>query len=295
MTQPNELPGLGKNAVAWKETMGILIEPMIIYRNGVSPGGLNSQRTLPFYTWWWIESGKVEIETCGRLQVVRPGQWILIPAGVMRTQEFDPASTIISINFLASWGDRLPLLGLAEPLIGEGCRTARLRELAGAVCEVLENAAEPSRRGRHGASLTLREALRFRTRLSAFVSALLEYAADHGGQWIDRSASEPRLEWVLESIRQQVRAGPLPFDQWQRATRLGRSQLERLARQHLRMSLAVYRDRLLAAEACRRLASRDLLIKQIAADLGFVDVAHFCRWFRGRTRQSPGEFRKSHF
>jgi len=295
MSQPPETAAWKNLAFPWKETMGILVEPMIIYRNAVSPGGLNSQRALPFYTWWWLESGRVEVEACGRLWKVHPGQWILIPAGLMRTQEFDPTSRIISINFLASWGDRLPLLGLSEPLIGEGSRTAHLHHLAEAVCRVLEGADEPPSRQRHGAHLTIREALRFRARLSEFVSSLLEYAADHGGKWIDRFASEPRLEHVLESIRRHVQAGPLPFEQWQRETSLGRSQIERLARQHFRMSLAAYRDRLLTAEACRRLASRDLLIKQIAADLGFVDVAHFCRWFRGRTRQSPGEFRKSHF
>ncbi len=275
--------------------MGILIEPMIIYRSAVSPSGLASRRALPFYTWWWLESGNVVVEANNKLQTVQPGQWILIPAGLMRVQNFEPGSTIISINVLASWGNRLPLLTLAEPLVGDGNRTPQLWQRAEAVCQVLEDSGDTVRSGRSGASLTVHDALRFRARLSEFVSTLLDYAADHGGKWTDRSVSDPRLEQVLESIRKHLKAGPLPFELWQQETHLGRSQLERLARQHFQMSLATYRDRLLTAEVCRRLSSREVLVKQIAADLGFVDVAHFCRWLRRQIGQSPGEFRKSHF
>jgi AraC family transcriptional regulator, transcriptional activator of pobA len=53
------------------------------------------------------------------------------------------------------------------------------------------------------------------------------------------------------------------------------------------------RDHLLT-EAKRRLMFTQQPIAELAADLGFADPAYFGRFFRQRTQQSPGDFRRQH-
>ncbi len=46
-------------------------------------------------------------------------------------------------------------------------------------------------------------------------------------------------------------------------------------------------------EAKRLIAGTDLTVRQIATQVGFLDAAYFCRFFRRETGLSPGEFRRA--
>ena len=281
-----------RRPLSWEEASGIEIVPMILYRGGVAVNGFHSTRALPFYTWWWLLEGHLRVEAAGSTLHLKPGRWIFIPAGMKRTQQFTRESRIISINFSACWASGLPILILPEPLTGG--EEAGLRPLAEEVCTHSGGGIRSGRIPLHKHRTTIGEMLNLRASLACFVNALIHHASLHGGRLNEAIVGDQRLEGVLWSLREKLQAGPLPYEEWERQTGLGRSQIDRLARNAVGMSLHAYRDRLLAAEACRRLTAQSL-VKQVAEDLGFVDTAHFCRWMRRHTGRSPAGFRAGHF
>ncbi len=273
---------------SWNDVEEIRISPMGIYRGKVvSP---RAAYTHPYYTWWWINTGSLRLEVSGETLWVKAGQWIFIPTGLRRIQAFAAGSHLISLNFFAHWPDGLPLLSLPRPVVGNGETCPSLRRLATRVCTVLERQGSAERH-LHRMNLTLPEVLSVKAALHHFVNTLFGYVASQGGSMTIVSHEDSRLAKVLNSIQANLRAGPLPFPEWHEQTGLGRSQLENLARKHLRMSLAAYRNRLLMTEACRRLGAQAALVKEVADALGFVDSSHFCRWLRQHTGRSPTDFR----
>lgn len=276
---------------SWNEVENIQISPIVIYRGEVV--SLRADYTHPYYTWWWFEEGAVKLEIGEETLSVNAGQWVFIPSGVRRVQTFAPQSRIISMNFFAHWPDGLPLLYVAQPLTGNAKTCPPLRQLALRVCAVLEKKRERKTMLSH-MSLTMPEILAVKSGLHDFVNALFGHAASRGGSMTMVSHEDPRLAKVLNWIQSNPQIGPLPFSEWHQQTGLKRSQLENLAQKHLQMSLTTYRNRLLAAEACRRLGVQSALVKQVADALGFVDSSHFCRWLRQHTGRSPSDFRHPH-
>ena len=273
----------------WQEIRHLQVAPFIVYRGTVSHGAGPLAVTHPFYTWWWILEGEVRLTVAGGERRVGAGFWVLIPAGMPRTQQFRPGSRILSINFQCGWPTGIPVLEIPRLLVAPAEALPPLYPLAAALCDAT---GKEESRSLATYEPTLPEGLRFQADLIRFAELLLGYAARHGGGCLSRrSPGDRRLEIALHTLHEHPRAGPLPYGEWQRQTGLGRSQIERLARRHLGTSLPAYRDRLLVTEACRALSGEPLLIKEVAAAFGFVDSAHFCRWMRRKTGHSPLELR----
>lgn len=276
---------------SWKEVESIQISPMVIYRGKVA--SRYGAYTHPYYTWWWIAAGSVKLEIPRNTLHIDAGRWVFIPVGTRRIQRFSEDCRLISVNFFAQWPNGLPLLSLSQPVIGDEASCPALRKLATRICTVLEQNQGGENHLRN-MKLTIPEVLAVKSGLYNFVNTLFEYIATQGGNATIASQEDPRLAMVLDWIQANMRAGPLPFEEWRQQTGLGRSQLENLSRHHLRMSLSTYRNQLLVAEACRRLGIHSVLVKQVAEELGFVDSSHFCRWLRKHTGRSPADFRNQH-
>ncbi|MBS7223891.1 MAG: response regulator [Clostridiaceae bacterium] len=66
-----------------------------------------------------------------------------------------------------------------------------------------------------------------------------------------------------------------------------------LFKQEIGMGFSSYLTDCRLKYVCRRLTQSSDIIKQIAADAGFLDYQHFCRTFKKHLGVSPAEFRKS--
>jgi AraC-like DNA-binding protein len=271
---------------AWEVARGIEVILTIIYRREVPANAEHLTVTQPLYTWWWILAGEVLVKTEEETMRIRAGHWLLIPAALRRTQQFRSGSRIVSINFIARWANGLPLVDMPRLLSAASDTVAHLSTLANQVCKAAGGEDDPHQVSLRGRKLSICNSLELNSSLNRFVKVLLGYAINCGGRLQTFTTDDGRLDHVLKSIRSELHAGPLPYDEWQKQTGLGRSQLDRLAKTHLRISLHRYRDQLLIAEACRRLAAQET-VKQTAAVLGFVDSAHFCRWVRHHMGRSP--------
>lgn len=265
------------------------VRPMLAYRNEVAAVGRHTAAAHPFYTFWWIEEGRVRVQTQSGVVEVMTGEWIFIPYGLWREQRFPEGTRIISINFQAYWREHLPIIRGASPITGNAKTLPGLFERAAAVTAPLRGA--PGEADWHLTALPPGPRMELVGALFQFANHLFTHVLERGATLTGFPASDARIERVLHDLHRQLRAGPLPFARWQEQTLLGRTQLERLAKEQLRCSLREYRDELLTTAVCRALTTERPLVKQVAERFGFVDTAHLCRWLKARTGRSPAEFR----
>jgi AraC family transcriptional regulator len=61
---------------------------------------------------------------------------------------------------------------------------------------------------------------------------------------------------------------------------------------HQRCTIGDYLRQLRVQEACRRLATSDVPLVELALHTGFADQAHFCRTFRRATGMTPAAYRR---
>lgn len=271
----------------WRQIRGIEVEPIIIYRGSVEPSTRRMVTQRPYLTYWQVFRGSVRVTLGEVVREVGAGQWILTPAGPRREHHFSDDAEIISISFDARWPGGLPLLRLPQPLLGTTAGQPALSAQAGIICDLIDHLRGPDRRSVQSLPYSLPQGLELRAALDGFVQEIVGVTVRYGGSLAGAGGDDARLDQILESMRAELRAGPLPYARWARETGLSRTQMDRLANAHLHVSLRRHRDRLLLAEACRLLSSDIVPVKEIASDLGFVDTAHFCRWLRQHTGHSP--------
>lgn len=274
-----------------QEAAQLTITPQIVYRGPVSPTGQNREMAHPFFTWWWVDRGEVTVTTRSERVVITAGHWVLIPNGLWRRQEFSPSAELISINFIILWSKNLPIVRGKKLFIGTEQTIPGLIRQAERVVFALEKE-ERKLFVWHQLMLPLSCRLKVMSALYDFVNDLLAYAVSHGAILAEVPTADARIDWVLQDLLENLRAGPLPFERWRERIGLGRAQLERLAKKHLNRSLHTYRDELLATAATRALTSQRHLVKQVAVQFGFVDTAHFCRWLRAKTGYTPATLQK---
>lgn len=237
--------------------------------------------------WWHILSGNVSVWTPGAAVSGHvdgeAGTTLFIAQGASRHHRFSPDARILSLHFAADDAEGRPLASTLPVIVWP----------AGGAAPMVAAAKKVAAAMRTGQGQQLSAAFAVRGALHLFVAALLEALEEKGVEVSGHLPPDPRLEAVLSDLRENPRAGPLPFGRWSRLTGLGRSQLDRLCRSFCGESLRVRRDGILMARLERALAADARDIKALAYEHGFVDASHLTRWFRRQSGTTPGAFRRS--
>lgn len=270
---------------------GIEVRPQIAYQGPPAAYARDQMAAHPFFTWWEIRAGQATVTTAKGVYAATRGQWILIPHGMSRRQLLSRDSELSSLNFRCVWPNGRPVLELPMPLVGSA--RAGFVKPARAVCRIGNRHREDGGTLMREGDLALDRWFEMQSALLAFVVGIIRYACAHGGTVARAISGDARLDQLVEALRQEVRAGPLPYDEWKRRFGLGRAQLDRLARQHLGTSVRALRDAMLVEEIRRELSTGVHSGKELAAKYHFVDAAHFTRWVRGMTGRTPRELRRS--
>jgi AraC-like DNA-binding protein len=280
------MPPASSPAFAVDRLRGVDLRPAIAYRGSVDPQSLRLRVNHPYYTWWWVERGRVDVRWSEGSARLEPSDWIFLPRGRPRSHRIEAGSELVSFSFDLAWPDGGAVLMLEHPLRGRrdsALRGTALRALAG-----LHRDRGPLDHRAAG----MAGWLQFCAGCFALVASLVARSVAAGVGHVVHREVDPRLRPILEELARAPRIGPLPEDRWRETAGLGRAQLDRLARAHCGSTLRGWRDRLVAAEVRRRLdLGRDSL-KEIAADLGFADGAHFNHWVRRHLGTAPSRWRR---
>ncbi len=278
---------VGLKAHPWPQIRMARIEPVIAYRGEPVQFSIIRRSTQQHHVWWQICRGTAVVTMDRIARRIPAGRWVLLPASVAREQRFEQGTEIVSLNFTAAWGNGRPMLCGRELLSG-------LVSGAKDVCEAAEDAAKTFEHdGRTGHISLADRKLDFiqwtimHAALHRFVGLLLPRILKQGWKLAEAGTGDARMDAVLDLISLKPQAGPLPYDEWQLSLGVGRAQLDRLAREHLGSTLRAHRDKLLIGEIRRRLLLERPSMKEIAAEYGFVDSAHFTHWVTRQTGSPP--------
>lgn len=264
-------------------TLEIQVEPVFAYRRAVAKWARDLETRNPYFSFWFLESGRARINWAGGERRIPAGRAVLIPAGLRRHHRFSPDARLLSLSFRAWWENGRALLHFQSPAVASPAASRLLFAAARRAIELSRAAGrDPSPAGR----------LAFHGALELFVAEILRWATGAGILAGNRAPADPRLSLLLQSLDARLQAGPLPFAEWKRETGLSRVHIERIARRELGHSLRAHRDGLLLSEVRRSLDHGGESLKETAARFGFFDAAHFTRWVRKQTGRNPSELRR---
>jgi len=263
---------------------------VIAYEGAPEPAMRTRRGRNAFYTFWWVKQGAAELEIDGRSYRYGAGEWVLIPAMTDRYHALDESTELVSLSFQWDWPLGEPVLRIEEPISGTADAQRSLCALARDAVKVLHASPDAPRTFRQ-TMFGLAAWNRFLGAFHSFLAELCEVAEQRGGVVVRPGAVDARLAPILADLAKSPTIGPLPYERWRGRVGIGREQIDRLARQHLGMTLHAWRNRLLEREVRRRLLPGGAVIKAVAAELGFVDSAHFNRWCRQHLHRRPGELR----
>ncbi|MDA3963743.1 MAG: helix-turn-helix domain-containing protein [Planctomycetota bacterium] len=257
---------------------------------GLVPGHGRSLRYTPaWFSCWYVDVGRAEVRfEDGRVARAEPGEWLLTPPMSPRYQIFPSGAEILSLAF------HMPLppgvdVDAVLPMRVATNHAADLVAPAMAVVAALGGAHSPAYLS-DTVHVDLGRWLRIQQHVGAFAVAWHDrvFANDLGVSVLD-----PRLRDACTLLAAQARMGAVPYPNLQARTGLGRVHLDRLFKQALGRSPKQELDRLCLQRVLRRLDERARPVKAIAAELGFTDSSHLCRWFAKRTGMSPERYRRT--
>jgi len=226
---------------------------------GLVPGHGRSARTTPgWFACWLVDRGWAEVRyDDGRRLRATAGEWLLNAPMVSRLQSFEARAEILAAErIVAELGGQSGL---------EGGRSS-------------------------GDGLGLGRWLRLQRHLAEFVVAWYEAVFGEAGPSGDDL--DHRVREAVTALALRPRMGPVPYDALTLRTGLGRVQLDRLFKDQLGRSPKQELDRLCLERVLRRLDDPGRALKTIAAELGFTDTSHLCRWFARQVGTSPQRYRR---
>lgn len=266
------------------------ITPHIAYHGKVADWVCDMTAVPPYTTWWEVESGKVRVTTREGTWDARPGDWILLPQGVKRRQIIKPGTVLTSLSFRAVWPSGCPVFVQRDPLV------ARTSPSPGKEARLFSRVIHRQNGPRHlplqQQTFSMDGWLVLQAALLSFLGALLHQLSGLGIDMHPDSWGNARLDAVVGDLRRGLKIGPLPYAAWKKQWGVSRATLDRMALRLLGHSLRTHRDVLLKEELQRQLLHSSLSAKELSARYGFHDQAHFTRWVRRQTGQTPGGLRQ---
>ena len=231
------------------------------------------------YATWWVRRGTVVVERLDRTEHLRRGDWAFFDPFESRKHDFSPEAEVLSIRFQVLWrgAHGLPGLRAGAELGGRGRRPLRQagERLVGAQAVAV---AAPG---------DLASACEAEAALLTWLGIWYKLRTIGAGGTTASPTQDRRLDQMLALLDERPAAGVTDYARLMAETSLSRSQIDRIFRAHLGTTPRQWRQRRVLGQAQEALARSNRRIKEIAHELGFVDTAHFSKWFRQHTGQTP--------
>jgi len=249
-----------------------------VYDEVVPPGGTRRNHRDDVHACWLLRSGRVVVRWEGGSCEARPGDWMLLPSGLLRDQVFAPRTRILSLRFRLDRGPGRPFFAGLAPVRLPGPEPG-LQVPAETLLAAVDSADD-------GPAAAWRMQADLHRLLLRWLPALLD-----GGCRLAQT-TDARLEAALAAAGGAPHGGDFPWREVERAAGLSRSRLDRLCRAALGTTPVRWRDGLRLEAARSLLADPHLPIKAVADRLGFADASHFAKWFRRQAGLTPQAWRQ---
>lgn len=258
-----------------------------VYRDFIQKKHVGNWWYNPHASAWLVLQGWSRVKNKKGTAEARAGEWLVAPPGE-RLQHASDDCKHLSIAFVARWVFGRELFPLGQPLAFPGKAHPALRVLG---LRLAADAAKHFPGARHelpGYSGTLRAHLHLASGFYAWFEVLGGVLEKKGIQ-PDLGGIDPRVEESVRSLDRTRDRMPEPHELARQAG-ISVSQLNRLFRQELGITVREYSRRRRLVLARTLLAAPGSRVKETAFRLGFLSSQHFSRWFHLGTGMTPSQY-----
>jgi AraC-like DNA-binding protein len=273
-------------------------ELLFIYDRPVAPEShmRKGNREGDFSAWLVREGGAAVIADGERASAV-PGQW-LVCFGRQVEQSLEPGTHLLSLRVLQDWPDGSSLFPGKALHVIEARDHPQLEKLARPLVRLSGNlsldtsAIDPRVEFLWKTQLDYLTYCRYRSHLSEWLAALASALVAEGGSMHVPGSNDPRLARMFQVIDAVSPGDAFPEREVCRAAGLSIGRLNRLCVQAYGFTAHAYWEKRRVQRARQALESPDVRIKEVASQLGFVQLSHFSAWFKRHAGASPRAYRQ---
>lgn len=253
------------------------------------PGRPRGRCTMSSLRAWFLDDGSLDCTMGGRRTSVAAGSWIFLPSGVI-DQAFSGDARIISLDFDATWPDRVPLFSHDSPLVLQGERATSLVDVSRRLVQLADGL--PKVPGGDPTHLQQRpcDATTYYELASTFRLWMSHYTQIVAGLGASQTSYLEMRDDLARAVRMLDRwpcDRPLQLEDVAAGAGMTQARLRVLFKGRFDHSPREHVERRREQLARRLLQNAGVQIKQVGYAVGFNDPAHFTRWFRRRTGQAP--------
>jgi len=273
-------------------------ELLFIFDQPVPVGSLQASGTREGdISAWLVRRGRVRMEADGEMAEAHVGEWLICSGHEIR-QEIAPGTRLLSLRILHGWPSGKSLFAGSPLQLLAAKRYPRLERLALVLMRVVgrirvnDAADDPRESFLWQTRLDYSTYLRYERTLLAWMAELTHAMAAEGRRVQAPGDVDPRLAKGFHVVDSLPPSASFPEEALERASGLSIGRLNRLSAQVYGFTVYGYWERRRIERAKLALEQPAVRIKEVASDLGFVQLSHFSAWFKRGTGVSPRAFRE---
>ncbi len=263
------------------------------YEGPVPRAGNGRQGVMNGYFAWLLLEGEAEFSFYGREKgSLRAGEWGIPPPGATeRFHRFSEGARLLSLYFRLEWPGGRHLHPLKRFVSFPAARYSGFTESARLLVELCRGHMDYPL-NQDIVAMDFAEHARTQEVFWRCLAAWSEALNAEGVPAVYPDALDERLIKMLEVLDGVEGHGPVPYEALEKASSLGRVQIDRLFKRHLGCTPKRIRENK-AVEFCkRRLLSSRVSAKELSEEMGFSHPADFNAWFARLAGIPPQRFRE---
>lgn len=296
MFKPSRNPAPKCNLHDWASLRS---ELLFIYDRVIPPGSGRSRGSREGdFSAWLVRNGRARVVADGAEAEAGPGQW-LVCFGKQIDQTLDPDTHLLSLRILQDWPDGSPLFSGGPLHVLDAARHPKLEKLARPLLRMAGDVhfdnlrLDPRERFLWKTQLDYLTYARYQRHLIAWLAALAESLMNEGTAMHVPGSNDPRLARVFQVVDARSPSDPFPEKAVCRASGLSIGRLNRLCAKSYGFTVHAYWEKRRVQRARHALEMPAIRVKEVASELGFLQLSHFSAWFKRHAGASPRAYRKS--
>ncbi len=248
---------------------------------------------------WLVREGWARLDGDGQALTAGVGQWLICLGGEFR-QRFSPDCRMLSIRFHQDWPGGEPLFNGGPFWVLEAADHPRLERLADQILRLVGRRADDLGLAEHDrrheflgkTRLNFRQFARYERLLLDWLVTFADALTSEGFLMQTPHELDPRVVRAVQVLDALPPAADFPRERLVQTCGLSMGRLNRLfVESFARTAHAYWADRRFQ-RARLSLEQPQARVKEIAAELGFLQLSHFSSWFKQRAGLSPREYRR---
>ncbi len=246
---------------------------------------------------WLMRRGSAWVRSDGEEVTARKGEW-LICFGKRIEQRFSSDAHVLSLRVLQGWPDGSPLFSGSTVHVLEAVRHPGLERGALPLLRFVKNISwnqsldDPRNSFLWKTRLDYAAYIQYERQLLAWLVKLAQSLVKEGRTMHVPQNTDPRLARVFHVLDSLPPGRSFPLKDVCRASSLTSGRLNFLCIRAYGFTTRAYWERRRVEQARQALQLPIVRIKELALELGFLQLSHFSAWFKRHVGVSPRQFHK---